>query len=108
VPYQRFRRVEWIGTPLCKARMKIATKLKFRGYVAVSAERRTGPGMRRSSNSAFRRCVDRRPPDRSTEESAPPIGEAKPSEWECEDAERRHRKERRPAMRSIQFAGQEG
>jgi hypothetical protein len=64
---------------------------------------------RRSPNPHFGGSVDRRPfPVRSTEGSVPPICEAKPGEWERDDAERRHKKECRPSIGSIQCAGQEG
>lgn len=54
------------------------------------------------SQFAFRRSVDRQPfPVLWTEGSAPPIGEAKPRERQRDDAERRHRKERRPGIGSI-------
>ena len=56
------RRAEWIGTPVCNVRMKTATKLISEATSLSGQERRTGPGTRRSSNSAFRWCEDRRRP----------------------------------------------
>ena len=102
------RRAEWIGTPVCNVRMKTATKLiseatSVSGQSAELAQARDVVRILR-----FGGAKTGGGPVRSTEESAPPIGEAKPGECECEDAERRDRKERRPTIRSIQFAGQEG